>query len=339
MTRACPLLLLVSLATASFAQERVVGIEFLSERLRIPESEKFDEGAYIESGVGLSFGIDKRLTYLPGQYEEAAQQFELSVSQFANKAEVWVYLARAYFYMKAPDTARGTLERAQAQMPDLAASLWQPLIASLEREIRQHAQHSQARMDFYSTGPDEALKLFRLYLFLKDGDNAGDLVTVCHDRARMMREGAIMLSGSGRSSRVKQAEGWDQLGESLANELAAAGLVPDIEKSVPIPEPVQVPDINEAERIRVLQLRVDFYSAQEEDFLQLFQAYLYQADSSKARGVVGAISRHMADLKVRASVAPTVSDQVAIEEQIEAFQMMRNNMAGQVPAPPAEKKP
>jgi hypothetical protein len=148
-----------------------------------------------------------------------------------------------------------------------------------------------------------------------------------------------MLSGSGRSSRVKQAEGWDQLGESLANELAAAGLVPDIEKSVPIPEPVQVPDINEAERIRVLQLRVDFYSAQEEDFLQLFKAYLDQADSRKARGVVGAISRHMADLEVRASVAPTVSDQVAIEEQIEAFQMMRNNMAGQVPAPPAEKKP
>ncbi len=82
------LLLTLLLAIASGAQERVPGIEFVNERMRIPESDLFDEGAYIESGVGLSFGVDKRLTYLPGEYEEAAQRFVFGLLQFRYKAEV-----------------------------------------------------------------------------------------------------------------------------------------------------------------------------------------------------------------------------------------------------------
>jgi hypothetical protein len=59
------------------AQEAVAGIDFLNDRLPIPESALFDEGSYIDSGVGLSFGVDKQLTYSAGQFEEAASRFEI----------------------------------------------------------------------------------------------------------------------------------------------------------------------------------------------------------------------------------------------------------------------
>lgn len=108
------------------AQEAVAGIDFLNDRLPIPESALFDEGSYIDSGVGLSFGVDKRLTYSAGQFEEAASRFEISVAGFSYKSDIWVYLARSYFYMNSPDRARVTLERAQEVMPDLRERLWHP---------------------------------------------------------------------------------------------------------------------------------------------------------------------------------------------------------------------
>ncbi|SVC18557.1 uncharacterized protein METZ01_LOCUS271411, partial [marine metagenome] len=181
------------LSTGAGTQELIPGIEFVNERLRIPESTRFDEGNYIESGVGLSFGVDKRLTYFAGEYEEAAQRFETSVRQFRYKAEIWVYLARAYFYTKSFDVARDALERAEVLMPDLAGTLWQPLLASLQWEIRRRAVQQQAQIDFYSMGREEVLTLFRLYLFLEDHSAASDLLVVSHERARMMRERAKMV--------------------------------------------------------------------------------------------------------------------------------------------------
>ncbi len=334
MIRLPYLLLTLLLAIASGAQERVPGIEFVNERMRIPESDLFDEGAYIESGVGLSFGVDKRLTYLPGEYEEAAQRFELGVRQFRYKAEVWVYLARAYFYTKSPDAARDALQRAEALMPDLSAKLWQPLIASLQWEIRKRALQQQAQIDFYSTGQEEVFSLFRLYLFLEDEDSATDLVAVAHERARMMLKRARMVSGTSRSAQVDEAERWNQLGESLLGELQIAGItVPTASVPAPLPEPVADEDISEQERVRVLQLRVDFYRAQQEDYLQLFQAYIDRADTMRARTVLASMGRHLADLSVRASVAPTLGEQADIEETMEEFKVLREDLQKQLPAP------
>ena len=331
------------LSTGAGTQELIPGIEFVNERLRIPESTRFDEGNYIESGVGLSFGVDKRLTYFVGEYEEAAQRFEISVRQFRYKAEIWVYLARAYFYTKSSDVARmptvavessaiDALERAEVLMPDLAGTLWQPLLASLQWEIRRRVVQQQAQIDFYSTGREEVLTLFRLYLFLKDHSAASDLLAVSHERARMMHERAKMVSGASRSAQAAEGDRWDQLGDRLAGELRTAGIdVPPVSSSAPPPEPAVTENVDEQERIRILQLRVDFYRAQQEDYLQLFQTYLDRADITRARSVLASLGRHIGDLDVLSSVAPTLRDQADIEEKIEEFKVLRNDLRNQIP--------
>ena len=319
------------ISTGSGAQQLVRGIEFVNERLPIPESTLFDEGVYIESGVGLSFGVDKRLTYYPGEYEEAAQRFEISVRQFRYKAELWVYLARAYFYTKTPDAAQDALQRAEALMPDLSVTLWQPLLASLQWEIRQRAVQQQAQIDFYSTGQEEVLTLFRLYLFLEDHESAADPVGVSHERARMMRERALMVSGASRKAHVDESDRWKQLGIRLTSELRTAGLeVPPAVKSTSPQESVITEDIDDQERVSVLQLRVDFYRARQQDYQQLFQAYFDRADSTRARSVLASLGRHMGDLDVRASVAPTLSVQADIEREIEEFRVLRDDLLSQM---------
>ncbi len=330
--------LLLSVVSAT-PQERVAGIEYLNERLRIPESELFDEGAYIESGVGLSFGVDKRLTYLGGEYDEAAQRFEMSVRQFRYKAEVWVFLSRAYFYMKAPDRARDALQRAEALMPDLSDKLWQPLTASLLWEIRQRARKQQAQVDFYSTGQDEVLSLFRLYLFLNDQEGARDLITVAYERARMMREGAQMVSGKSRRAQAAEADRWDELATDLTTELQAVGLeAPPAPERKPVSEPPAA-DIEEDERIRVLQLRVDYYRVKEDDYRDLFQAYLDRGDPLRARRVLASLDRQMADMNVRASVAPTLGEQADIEEEVEQLRTLRQELESMLPDEAATAKP
>jgi tetratricopeptide (TPR) repeat protein len=316
-------------AAAVGAQKLVPGIEFLNDRLKIPESELFDEGRYIESGVGLSFGVDRRLSYLTDDYEEAVKRFEVAVRQFRYKAEIWVYLARSYFYMNSPDAARDALVRAEELMPDLREELWQPLLASLKWEIQQRARRQQAQIDFYSTGQDEVLSLFRLYLFLGDPDSAKNLVTVSHGRARTMRQAAEMVSGDSRSAQAAEADRWEQLGERLAAELLTAGI-----EAPTVPTPTASSkmdvDIDERERVRVLQLRVDFYKAGEEDYLQLFQAYLDRADTSKAHSVITSLARHITGLEVQSSVAPTITGQADIEQRIEALRVLTDDLRRQL---------
>ena len=64
------------------AQGRRPRLDFLNEKLPVPDSEKFVEAEYTESGVGLSYGVDKRLTYLAGQYEKATERFEEALKKF-----------------------------------------------------------------------------------------------------------------------------------------------------------------------------------------------------------------------------------------------------------------
>ena len=184
------------------------------------------------------------------------------------------------------------------------------------------------------------LSLFRLYLFLEDQVSAVDLIGVSHERARMMRERALMVSGASRAAQVDQADRWEQLGERLAAELRTAGIdVPAVSKPAPPPESVVTEDIAEQELVRVLQLRVDFYRAREKDFLRLFRAYLDRADTTRARSVLASLGRHIGDLDVRASVAPTLSEQADVEEEIEKFKVLRHDLSKQMPAPGGDESP
>jgi tetratricopeptide (TPR) repeat protein len=329
MTRWIPMLLLLALPAA--AQQA----EFLNERLRIPESSRFDEGAYIESGVGLSFGVDKRLAYFPGQYEEAAQRFEEAVRRFKYKAEIWVFLARAYFYMRSPDGARDALQRADATMPDLSERLWQPLIDGLESEIRRRAARQQAQIDFYSTAPQDVFTLFRLYLFLRDHEASQALIEVAHQRAHGMRQKARMVSGSSRRAQLEEAGRWDDLGLQLADELRLEGIdVPQHVVDETESDDESTAGIDEAERLRILQLRVDYYKATTDDFEQLFQAYLDRDEPERARSVLASLRRVLFDVEVRASVAPTVDEQVAIEETLDELTQLAGDFEQRLP--PAE---
>lgn len=323
------------LAAAAAAQDLVPGIDFMNDRMPIPDSSQFDEGAYIESGVGLTFGVDKRLTYFAGQYEEAAPRFEEAARRFRYKAEIWVFLSRAYFHMKSPEQAREALLRAEVLMPDLSKRLWQPLVASLEAEIRHRAARARAQLEFYSTGQEEVLSLFRLFLFLQDADSAREIIATAHTRARVMRERARMVSGDSRRAYASQSDKWTQLGQDLAGELAALGV--DVS---PVPPPAPVPeeehgDVGEQERIRLLQLRIDYYRAVVDDYVTLFDLYLARGDSAQARGVIASLTRHVADLAVTASVAPTVTDQAAIEVRIDSLRQTRDDLQAQLPAPAA----
>jgi hypothetical protein len=100
---------------------------------------------------------------------------------------------------------------------------------------------------------------------------------------------------------------------------------------VPLAEPPEPEDSDEQERIRTLQLRMDFYRAKQEDYVKLFQAYVDLADSVRARSVLASLQRHIGDLGVRASVAPTVSAQVDIEDRIDQLKVLHNDMNKRVP--------
>ncbi|HJN29938.1 MAG TPA: hypothetical protein QF604_18700, partial [Candidatus Latescibacteria bacterium] len=178
------------------AQERRHGISFTDERLFIPDSESFNDGSYLSSGVGLKFGVDKRLTYLSGDYAGAVIAFEEATRTYRYMAEIWVYLARAYFYSESPELAKQTLERAKGMMPDLADRLWNPLIGSLLSEIRQRANQEQIQVDFYSPDQQKILSLFRLYIFLEDTKAAKGVIDTAHQRATEMRERTTMVAGS-----------------------------------------------------------------------------------------------------------------------------------------------
>ncbi|MFH1567882.1 MAG: tetratricopeptide repeat protein, partial [Gemmatimonadota bacterium] len=253
------LLVLGALAVGGplLAQQAEERLDYLNERLRIPESERYSEESYIESGVGLTFGVDRRLSYYPGNYTEATAQFEAAVKRFRYKAEIWVFLSRAYFFMKAPESARDALFRAAEVMPDLSERLWGPLTRGLEWEIRQRANAQRVQADYYSTDQGGFLSLFRLYRFLADTAGAAEVVRSADRRALQMHQGAGMVSAASREAQLAEAARWSDLADSLRLELVAMGGQADLQGaeaasgSLDLAEgPDPVP-----ERLRILQLK------------------------------------------------------------------------------------
>ena len=292
-------------------------ISFVDERLLVPDSERFTDGSYIASGVGLKFGVDKRLTYLSGDYVEAVSAFEEAVRVYRYKAEVWVYLARAYFYSESPELAKQTLERASQVMPDLADRLWDPLIASLLWEIRQRANQQQIQVDFYSPDQQGFLSLFRLYVFLDDQVAAKGVIDAARQRSRGMSERSTMVAGSSQATYIEQAELWDQLAGSLSREIPGMGVqLPAASAAlVDAPTPVDAAAEQAVERERLLQLQVDFYRAGPAQFSELFDAYLLRGDTRRAGSVTERAHQEAARLRLVASVAATIQDEEEIKRK------------------------
>jgi len=314
-------LLLLAAPRLVAAQEAVTGIDFLNDRLPIPESALFDEGSYIDSGVGLSFGVDKRLTYSAGQFEEAASRFEISVAGFPYKSDIWVYLARSYFHMKLPDRAKVALERAQEVMPDLRERLWQPLLGSLLKEIRKRANQQQIQVDFYSQNRDDFLSLFRLYLFLNDHDGAVGVITSALGKGQSMEVLATTVSGDSQKSYLKQAAEWRRLAGELKEEILQ--IDPDISLDLAVfrstPElPGSMPESGAGidEESRILQLKIDWYRSTTEDYKKLFDKYAMSGNVERASLLLEALSREIIWQELLQSVAPTIQQEADIEGQL-----------------------
>ena len=303
------------------AQEAVAGIDFLNDRLPIPESALFDEGLYIDSGVGLSFGVDKRLTYAAGQFEEAAARFEISVAAFPYKSEIWAYLSRSYFHMKSPDRAKVALERAQEVMPDLREKLWQPLLGSLLKEIRKRANQQQIQVDFYSQNRDDFLSLFRLYLFLDDHDGAVGVITSALGKEQAMKVLATTVSGDSQKSYLEQAAGWRRLAGELKEEILQ--IDPDITLDLAVsgPTPELPGSMSESgagidEESRILQLKIDWYRSTTGDYKKLFDKYAVSGDVERASLLLESLSREIIWQELLKSVAPTIQQEAEVEGQL-----------------------
>ena len=330
-------LLLICASQPAATQERSHGVEFLNERLRIPESELYDEGAYIESGVGLSFGVDKRLLYYNGKYDEAVVRFETAVRQFRYKSEIWVCLARSYFHMKSPERARAALKRAAEATPDLQDQFWGPMISGLLWEIRKRANEQQIQIDFYSADQDAFLSLFRLYRFLEDTGNAVGVMDAALTRAARMRELASAASEAAGRSFLTQATKWQELADSLRVELAEQGVaLPEPGESIATPATAESGEDDEG--LRMLQMKVDFYPAQLEDYQRLFDGYVAKDMVPQATAVIDAVGREMRRIEMRASIAPDPQSEAAVRGEIADLEQLRESMQerlGIVPDPAA----
>ena len=319
------------------AQERLHGISFMDERLFIPDSESFNDGSYISSGVGLKFGVDKGLAYLSGDYAGAVIAFEETTRTYRYKAEIWVYLARAYFYSESPELAKQTLERAAGMMPDLADRLWNPLISSLLSEIRQRANQEQIQVDFYSPDQQKILSLFRLYIFLEDTKAAKGVIDAAHQRATGMREHSTMVAGSSQATYIDQAEQWDMLAASLSSEMSLLGEPPPPAPPASVaPEPVPIDAAAEqaAERERLLQLRIDYYHASSSEYEELFDAYLLRGDTRRARIVAERARQEAASLGLVASVAVTIQDEEEIKQKASTMDSLNKAFDAQLSGQP-----
>jgi tetratricopeptide (TPR) repeat protein len=299
-------LLAGSLCWGAFAQSRDVYIDFLNERLNIPDSQLFVEADYIESGIGLRYGIDKRLSYFPGQYEEAARAFHESVQGYRYKADIWVFLARSYFYMRNPQKAKATIELAAKVMPDLSKRFWDPLLRSMLGEIRKRAERLQTQVDFYSPSTGDFLALFRLYKFLHDYPACISVIHAAGDKADSMRDLAEMASSENQRTYRGEATKWDDLAGSMQGELETLGVDvvqrPDKEITL-VDQTSGVVDPQLLDDTKILQMKVDYYQSKPVDYRQLYDNYLKLNMPDRAQMVIGALDREIKRVRFLADTA------------------------------------
>ena len=315
---------IVQLGTVE-AQPRKPTIDFLNERLKIPESSRFVEAEYIDSGVGVPFGVDKRLSYYSGNYAEAAERFLESLRKYSFKAEIWVYLARSYFYEKKPEFARDTLERAEAIMPDLAERFWDPLLESMLGEIRSRALDQQAQIDFYTRSQDEYLELFRLFRFLADQQGMSGVIVRAERRAAKMAVMAKMVASNTRVKYLTEADKWVNLAGQMRSEMREVGLLTPEAQSLPAytRENVVSTDVDMLEKTHQLQLKVDFYQPDLNDFKTLFGNYMTLKMPAGARFVIEGVEREVTRLKLKADISNDFSEVSKLQEEVATLDKLK----------------
>ncbi len=317
---------------AADAQQRGRSVDFLDERLKIPESARFKEADYTDSGMGLRFGVDKRLSYFSGQYAEAIGRFEEAVRNYRYKAEIWVFLARSYFYERNPEKAKETIERAAATMPDLTQVFWNPLLDSMLGEIRKRALNMQTQVDFYSKSQDDFLTLFRLYMFLQDEKGMAGVVGRAEGKASKMSILATMVSAETRRRYSGESDKWTALVDQLRGEMRRGNFaVPD-----PIVSPTEgvnsatAADVELLERTRLLQVKVDFYQPKIADFSELFDNYLALAMTEGAQGVLDALDREVIRVKFQADTATDYVEESKFLEKVEEIAALKRQLSQRI---------
>ena len=328
-------LLLGYLACAAIAQARGPRIDFLNERLIIPESQLFVEADYIDTGVGVRFGIDKRLSYLTGQYKEAARAFEVSTQGYRYKADIWVFLARAYFHMREPQRAKEILLQAAATMPDLVEGLWDPLLNDMLGEIRKRAENHRIQADFYTKSQSDYLAAFRLYKFLEDRDAGIGVIHAAGGKAVRMRLLADMASGENHRTYRAEATRWDSFALAMTGELEVLGV------SVP-PLPVREQEVlalteeghdrRLIDDTQVLQMRVDYYESKPADFRQLFNNYLVLDMVDKGHRVIAALDRELQRVRFLAAAATDFVQANQYLAEVSELESMRDELNAKMDA-------
>ena len=318
-------------------------LDFLNERLPIPESERFVDSEYVDSGVGLSYGVDKRLSYLSGlsgDYAAAAERFEAATSKFKFKSEIWVNLARAYYYKKEPDRAKETLLRASAAMPDLHDQLWQPLVDGLLWEIRQRANNLQVQVDYYSQSTEDFFTLFRLYKFLEAKQEAIAVVVAADSKETKLMQQSTMSSGSNQRTYRQKAVEWRDLATRLRGELRTAGFaVPARKGAVDAGGGDVAAKAELLEATHALQLKIDYYQASEKDYELLFDNYVKLGELRKAGVVIEAVDRELAKVKVEIAEARDIQEELKHEDHSKALGQRLQRLKDGLAAVKAKGKP
>ncbi len=332
-------------------------LPFLDDHLPVPTAAAFSDSAYIRSGVGLSFGVDMRLSYATGNYAEAARQFEAAVVRYPYRAEIWVFLARSYYRAHLPLKAKDAIRRAATVMPDLNQSLWTPLTQGLLDLIRQQARTSEVQVDCYSLGPEAYLSLFRLCLFADDYTEAAQAIARTEARAMRGRGLAVSLAGGERERTLLDADRWHALAGRMRAEMASLGPAamaavdsvpgaatpgsasPPSSESVGASAPGAAGDASMAlpiasavardrqtERARTLQNRVDFYPARPGEFMELFTTYLALGQQDRAAAVVPALDREIIRVQFEQSTMGTLREAAPFAADVDSLQWVRRQL-------------
>lgn len=319
------LLLLLSGALPLAAQPPGPPVEFLDDRQPIPEAAQYDSVQYQASGVESDLVAGKRQAYDLKQYPQAAQRFAPLVQQYPYKSAIWVYLARAQFHSKQLELTRQTLAQAGEVMPELQEGFWQPLQKSMLKEVRRQAEELQAQVDFYPERLADFAPLLRLYRFLQDTTNTQGVVRAALQRRSGFFQQAEVASGAQRQSYLAAAVQWDRLVDTLRRELDSTAAAPT--GGVGIAD-----SLREAETLRLLQLRVDYYLAKAQEYQQLFGEYLRLGRRTEAASVVAVLEREVQRLEMLATIAPNAAEEDKQRGKAAALETMRQQLQAQLDA-------
>lgn len=315
------LLVALLLAAPLWVQAGPGEVDFLDDRRLIPEAALYDSAQYRASGAAAGFSEAKR-QYDLGQYARAAQLFAQVVGQYGQQSAAWVYLARVQFHSREYDAARQTLVRAAEVVPDLRERLWEPLGRGLVGEVRKLANQLQAQVDFYPQRQADFAPLLRLYVFLQDSTAARALRHRADERRAELYRQAEVASGAFRQPYLDAAGQWDRL-------VAGLDWPPD-SAALPAAGVGRADSLKQAEVLRLLQLRVDYYLAKPEEYQRLFDLYLGLDRRVQAAGVLQALEREGQRLSLLAAVAPTAPEAEKHRGQAASLDSLRRQLQAQL---------